>query len=280
MIKLVLISFSILLVSCAADEDSLTSGSISDEFTKQVKVFGIPVVGTSGVSDTKLLHVAKVLAQYLDSNEDGSADDSLVSLYMSENNSIMAVTATQAELDSIDFGSFPSKGNNVVTVIADEIKVTTDYANDGFDPTIEEVLHMVTSTGFANSYSEVFGENTGSEIANAMDTARGGQFTSIPSSYPSGAWFTYSDSSCDYKCQVTEYTYWVITTYLGIQDFTGRPSQINSEWGFTTNAEITDNSNGDTAAVAIIEATGVDYTLPTVAPDLTYNGSTLTVEAR
>ena len=57
----------------------------------------------------------------------------------------------------------------------------TDY--DPFDATLEEVLHLVTHVGYARAYSTVFGEEVGTSIANAMDIARGGQFTSIPSEY-------------------------------------------------------------------------------------------------
>ena len=50
-----------------------------------------------------------------------------------------------------------------------------------------------------------------------MDKARGGQFTEIPNQYPSSAWYTYDDETCDYKCMSTEYIYWALTSILGGQ---------------------------------------------------------------
>ena len=67
-----------------------------------------------------------------------------------------------------------------------------------FDATLEEVLHLITHAGYAHVYPEVFGEKPGTQIAKAMDQARGGHFRRVPRSYPAGAWYTYDDRSCDY----------------------------------------------------------------------------------
>ena len=37
--------------------------------------------------------------------------------------------------------------------------------------------------------------------------------------YPTDAWYTYNDESCDYGCQITEYTYWALTSILGVKIF-------------------------------------------------------------
>ena len=70
----------------------------------------------------------------------------------------------------------------------------------------------------------------GKQIAKAMDKARGGHFRRVPKKYPKGAWYTYDDRSCDYGCQVTEYTYWGLTSILGAQEFPGRLDNIKNEW--------------------------------------------------
>ena len=276
-----LILLSILFISCGVvseeDDDDSGSGSIPDEMVKEVDVFGISVLGTSSVSDAQMLHVATVLAEYLDNDEDGTADSSDVISALSDSDAYMVVFADEDELGEFedDFGDWPGNGDGIITVLADEVVQSTDYQNDGFDPAIEEVLHMVTSKGFAEAYPDVFGEEQGSDIADAMDTARGGYYADIPSSYPSGAWYTYDDDSCDYSCQITEYTYWLLTSHLGIQDYTGRDSEISSEWTKNTAALV---QSDDTAGYAIVSST--EYGLPTTAPDLTYNGSTLSVESR
>ena len=43
--------------------------------TKYIELWGIPLLSTSGASETKLKHIAGVLAQFLDNDEDGCLDD-------------------------------------------------------------------------------------------------------------------------------------------------------------------------------------------------------------
>ena len=81
-----------------------------------------------------------------------------------------------------------------------------------------------------------------------MDVARGGKFTSIPSSYPSTAWYTYNDSTCNYECQATEYIYWGVTAWVGA--LVGRGDGIKNEWKFETKAKL---EAGDLKMTAIIK---------------------------
>ena len=75
------------------------------------------------------------------------------------------------------------------------------------DESLEEVLHLVTGHGYSPAYPKVFGfsddpTSPSSKITRAMDKARGGQFATTPTSYPSKAWYTYGDQRCTYSCQV------------------------------------------------------------------------------
>ncbi len=69
------------LVGCAADPRPEPVASQSSElsfdsyFGKRVDVFGIPVHATVKAPESKVLHAAGVLAQYLDNDADGSPDD-------------------------------------------------------------------------------------------------------------------------------------------------------------------------------------------------------------
>ena len=95
---------------------------------------------------------------------------------------------------------------------------------DGFDAALEEILHLVTETGYAFAYPEVFGmeefQNSGttSKLQDDMDIARGGAFKTVPKQYPDEAWYRYDDRSCDYQCQTNEYIYWGLTSLLGGQN--------------------------------------------------------------
>ena len=47
-------------------------------FTKQVEIFGISIFATAKTPDSKILHAAGLLAQYLDNDNDGQPDNQLV----------------------------------------------------------------------------------------------------------------------------------------------------------------------------------------------------------
>jgi hypothetical protein len=132
------------------------------------------------------------MAQYLDNNEDGVVDNQLVLDKMLENHSSMVLFEKEnsSKLNRF-FRSSESIENQyeLQDLYGEEIHPSWNY-NAPFDATFEEVLHLITHSGYAKVYPSVFGEYKGSELANAMDLARGGQFTIIPSSYPSSAWYS------------------------------------------------------------------------------------------
>merc|ERR1711957_119936 len=103
------------------------------------------------------------------------------------------------------------------------------------DASLEEVLHLITAKGVSPLYKSKFDEEN-SELTNAMDKARGGKFTEIPSPYPAGAWYTYKDKTCDYRCMSTEYFYWLLTTINGSQ--VNRKGSNDGEWYLSTIDEV------------------------------------------
>jgi len=96
-----------------------------------------------------------------------------------------------------------------------------------------------------------------------MDIARGGEFTSIPSTYPSGAWYSYDDETCTYDCQVTEYFYWSMLSILGAQE--NRLDEIQHEWKLNTKDLV---ETQDPAVYNLL--TDPQYKFPTVLPDGNY----------
>ncbi len=237
-------------------------------FSKKVDVFNLPVFATHETPDKKLLHAANVLAQYLDNDADGIPDNKLVIQSLQEQRGAMVMFATEREAMRTDIHhNIPERVWDSMVLVAlfgDETR-PNGAANGIFDATYEEVLHLITSAGYAYAYPKVFGERAGTTIAKAMDNARGGHFVKVPRSYPRKAWYTYYDRSCDYQCQITEYIYWGITSLLGAQDFPGRFEQISNEWRFNTADKL---KIGDPALHALLS--DPKYSFPNRLPDGNY----------
>ncbi|MCB0328332.1 MAG: hypothetical protein KDD70_01680 [Bdellovibrionales bacterium] len=274
--------------SCLEDDSGSSGGSGSgsggssgeagtftcptSKFAKQVNLFqslnhNIRICATSKVSDAKVLHAARVMAEYLDNNEDGTPDNADVATALTNKSATLVMFANESDEEGFDPpGSFASQN-----LYARE---TVLPGGDGFDFALEEILHIISHEGYAAVYPNDFGEEVGTTLANAMDTARGGRFTSIPSSYPNGAWYTYDDNTCDYGCQATEYFYWAFTSMLGAQNGPRRLSDIEGEWRLNTLAKV---QATDTAVYNLITRYQADNRIPTVIPDGTYSGETLSI---
>jgi len=179
---------------------------------------------------------------------------------MLENKAYLVMWANEKDLTE------PPSGRTGQDLGNDE--TNPSYVSNGktgrFDASLEEVLHIINNAGHSNAYPSAFGQNQGSELANAMDIARGGQFLNIPSSYPTNAWYTYTDKTCDYaSCQTIEYLYWALTSMLGGQET--RLEDIGHEWKLNTK-ELVEST--DPAVFNLL--TNPDYKMPTVLPDGRY----------
>jgi hypothetical protein len=247
------------------EDPNFTIQAHSDEgfsnFEKKVVVFGIDIYAVSKVEDKKLLHAANVMAQYLDNDEDGTIDNPLVLDKMLENKAFLVMWKKERDL-SIDPPS-DRMGQDLGNDETNPFFVSNGKTGT-FDATLEEVLHIVNNAGHSYAYPQSFGQNTGSELANAMDIARGGQFMSIPDSYPPNAWYSYDDATCDYaSCQTIEYLYWALTSMLGAQE--NRLDEIGHEWKLNTQDLV---KTKDIAVYSLL--TNPIYKMPTVLPDGTY----------
>lgn len=207
---------------------------LAQYFPKSIPVFGTLIVGTAKTSDAAMLHAANVMAQYLDNNEDGIADNPAVVDQLKTQGATLLMAATEDEIQAL-FDKLPESDAYQDLYVAEVIVGDSEQiTNGGFDATIEEVLHLISHVGYAGVYPSVFGESVGSVLADAMDVARGGQFETIPANYPAGAWYSYKDETCEYSCMATEYFYWSLTSMLGAQDGAGRFEEINQEWALNT----------------------------------------------
>ena len=194
--------------------------SMSTRFTQHCSPFGISMFA-QGFSKEKFYHACNVMAQYLDNDQDGCADDINVVKTMRLNQAGMGMTASASKPYYEDYAD----GFRGQDLFADEAQPSCSGSSDTSDcrdAALEEILHLITSSGVSLYYSNNFGEcyrgvNNRSEIQKQMDIARGGHFTSVPTSYPDGAVYTYDDKTCDYACMVTEMFYWGVTSLLGGQ---------------------------------------------------------------
>jgi len=229
-------------------------------FDRHVDVGGISIVATTSTPESAVLHAANVMAQYLDNDADGAVDDQRVLDALVANEATLVMANDPDELESLDaqydlFGQF---GDAAQDLYAIETKPA-----GGFDAALEEIHHLVLNFGWAEVHPGILGQHEDSAISAAMDLARGGHFTEIPDSYPAHAWFTYDDWTCDYSCQLTEYTYWAHTSLLGAQ--IGR-DDVTWEWRLITPEAM---RGGDPAGTAILSDPALQ--LPTVLPDGNYS---------
>lgn len=177
--------------------------------------------------------------------------------------SIVASDTVQLTLSNDAVVTVLGAGSMSYTLGGGSSLINTNGKQGQFDASLEEVWHLITHTGYSTLYPNIFGESVGCSLANAMDVARGGQFITLPSSYPESAWYSYNDETCDYACMATEYFYWGMTSVLGAQS--ERLSEIQEEWRLNTSALM---QSADTALYNLL--TDSQYKLPTVLPDRSY----------
>ena len=190
---------------------------MSSTFSQHCNPFGVSVFAAGWPRD-KFLHACNVLAQMLDNDQDGCADDVVVVKKMRLNQAGMAMFPTE---NSANFDAIPGNFRDV-GLFADETELSCSGSTetaDCRDAAIEEIMHLVTGFGISAAYPNQFGEcftslSNLSTMQQQMDTARGGHFQNVPGSYPSNAIYHYDDTTCDYVCQSTEFFYWALTSLL------------------------------------------------------------------
>ena len=245
---------------------------LAQYFPKSTEVFGSLIVGTARTSDESMIHAANVMAEYLDNNEDGIADNPAVVDLLKSKGATLLMAADPEEIESL-FDKLP-ESDAYQDLYSSEVIVgdSANLSHGEFDATLEEVLHLISHVGYAGVYPSVFGETTGSVLADAMDVARGGQFETIPATYPAGAWYTYDDETCDYSCMATEYFYWSLTSILGAQKSAARLENIKQEWQLNTKDLVEEN---DARVYALL--TDTQYKIPTVLPNGDYGFNNFTI---
>jgi hypothetical protein len=200
-------------------------------FTKHIDVLGcFSIYAESSISDAKVLHAAAVAAELLDNNEDGIVDDLLIKMQLQNKQAFTPIFAYEgSSAEDLLFNNY--QGDGTSAVLYDNEIDPTQPGHWGDDATIEEIIHTINAVGHTNVYPNAFSLQPNSSLmSNAMDLARGGQFMSVPNSYPPSAWYHYDDWTCDYECMAIEYMYWAIVSYMGILDDPQTAQGIANEW--------------------------------------------------
>ena len=241
-------------------------------FSKYINVLDcIHIYAEESISDSKVLYVASITAELLDNNEDGIIDDPNVQQALSNKNTIMPLFAYEgSNAEDILFDNFDvlfEEYNYCAGAVLYNNEI--DPSNPGFwgdDASVEEILHTINACSHVEIYPDVFGlDPNSSQMSNAMDIARGGQFINIPSNYPEEAWYHYNDWTCDYQCMAMEYLYWCIVTNMGLLDNNIICNGISDEWELCTQEDF---ENIDNLMYTII--TDPVFKIPQIAPDGNY----------
>tara|TARA_Y100000591_G_scaffold332666_2_gene370955 strand:- start:447 stop:1292 length:846 start_codon:yes stop_codon:yes gene_type:complete len=226
---------------------------------KVAESFGVQICAMPNVDQKFVDHAKNVMDKLIDYNDDGLVDNQAVVDKVITTGSVYAVFKSgrgerkfedvfwseevydefmpifkkkrwdcEGEDEDKCMHAVESKYGTFLAVFTNEMNLS----GNGWDPTIEEGLHLLTHMGYAHVYPEIFGQNKDSQIAKLMDVARGGYFEKARRNYPHGAYYTYDDRSCTYSCQITEFTYWAITSLRGQQE--ARDREIREEWKLST----------------------------------------------
>tara|TARA_Y100001968_G_scaffold324121_1_gene362869 strand:+ start:1349 stop:2749 length:1401 start_codon:yes stop_codon:yes gene_type:complete len=248
---------------------SISDNKLSTIFSKELDIFGLKIYATSATSDDDIVHAGKIFAEYLDNDEDGEVDDQEVLTSLKNENASLIMFEDEGELERTDLDILDEVNGNFQDLYGIETNPNGAALNE-FDASLEEILHLISDNGYSQVYPDAFSTKDTSLLTEAMDIARGGKFLRTPNSYPSEAWYTYYDETCDYSCQATEYFYWGLTSILGAQSFPGRYETIQDEWQLNTREKVQET---DAQLYALL--TDEKYFLPTKIPDGDY---TLNIE--
>ncbi len=242
-------------------------------FTKYVDILGcFSIYAESTISDAKVLHAAAVAAELLDNNKDGIVDDPLIKAQLISENALMPIFFQDGNSAMNTFAN-NYYGNGVSAVLFNDEIDPSQTGHWGDDATVEEIIHTINHVGHTNVYPNAFSLSPNSSLmSDAMDVARGGQFTTIPNPYPASAWYHYDDYTCDYECMAIEYMYWAIVSYMGILDDAQTAAGIANEWEAYNETLL---QSMDVLMYALI--TDPQYKLPLSAPDGNYCPSATSV---
>ena len=253
---------------------------------KTTRVFGVLLCATQKASSstTKLNHIANVLAQLLDNNADGIADDIQVVKKMISANHYIWIPK-----DNADVPSKPTIGNGQKSGIYEAFPNSCDVpSNRGAsntdrstwmqaidntpgttgcdtnkDASVEELLHSITDAA-GILWPSVWGNTKTSTAGAAAYLANGNCGWGYDNTYKklegtnpicTGS-YAYSDQTCGIGCVIVEGIYWSSVTWMGGLYTNARAIDVENEWLMTVpdaSMKTTVNSNRNTNAKTLQE---------------------------
>ena len=157
---------------------------------KFTKVFGVMAFAHKSVAEAKFQHLASILAEWLDNDEDGCVDTPAVLKHLNNKDSPSYVVIKNNGSDDTWYQPF-LKRDFVNTAAIESYEAKPECTglkgtNQCSDATLEEVLHVLTSQGYALAFPKFFKmgspsidlktkyKNIKSTLATLTDAARGG----------------------------------------------------------------------------------------------------------
>lgn len=215
---------------------------------KYVNVFNcVDIIAVNDVPDKHILHVANVIAEWLDNNQDGIIDNSDVYYKLhgltEKNKATMIIPMKEKDMqliNSIRLTYF----RHSQSISNDNIRINGS-SGENIDNTIKKTLNLITRFGWCQ-VNPLLNLDKESLLGKATNNARGGLFYSVPENYPDLAWYKSTDNTCNYECHIIEYLYLITITYLGgfnKDNWPGRPLKHKTLWALTNKEELKNQDN-------------------------------------
>eukprot|EP00958_Prasinococcus_capsulatus_P006910 scaffold641_cov490-Prasinococcus_capsulatus_cf.AAC.17 len=245
-------------------------------FPKVVQVFGLAVLGTATTDDSVLLHCAAVLAQFLDNDADGAADDPLLLQHMLEADAALLVLTLEdgpdPRVNIFDIFETLEWCFKHRVVVAESVVLDLSADSADFDSAVVEAAALIVE-GYSRAYPAEFGL-TDSALSEAMDTARGGRYEDLypqDGEYPPSAWYKPPEmlGGRSYGLLVQVYFTVALLTFVGAFVLPPGRHEDANEW-FWAPGNATALEATDAAAWALLTDPALD--LPRALPDGDYGG--------
>merc|ERR1712210_303401 len=130
---------------------------------KYTKVFGVPVFAHTSVSDAKFQHVASIMAEWLDNDEDGCVDTPIILKHLvgKTSNEVTAYAVVKSNKAKANWYAPFDKKNLVCSAPQSEFETEPKCTglkgtNVCSDSTLEEVWHIIQGQGYAPAFKKQF----------------------------------------------------------------------------------------------------------------------------